>query len=169
VQDNLTKLTRCSPLEKTILYWLAINREWTTREWTTISELASDIVPSVSRADLLEALESLSWRSLIEKQSGSYTQQPVVMEYIIDCITKQICQEILDQEISILNSHAVLKAQGKEYIKDTQINQILKPILDRLLAELDSQGNVEKQLAQLLCREVAVRGTLAIAKSVHQR
>jgi hypothetical protein len=74
---------RLSPLEKTIMYRLAIKRNW-----TTISELAADLVPSVSRAKLLEALESLSWRSLIKKRSGSYTQPPIVMEYLTDRLTE---------------------------------------------------------------------------------
>lgn len=76
---------RLSPLEKTIMYRLAMKREW-----MTISELAADIVPSVSKADLMEALQSLSWRSLIEKQSGSYTLQPVVMEYVTDQLSDRI-------------------------------------------------------------------------------
>jgi len=46
---------RLSDLEQTILYWLAINREW-----TAIAELEEDIIPAVSRASLLEALESLN-------------------------------------------------------------------------------------------------------------
>ncbi|MFN6566995.1 hypothetical protein [Dendronalium sp. ChiSLP03b] len=54
---------RLFPLEESIMCWLAINREW-----TTISELQADIIPTVSKGEILEALESLSWRSLIEKQ-----------------------------------------------------------------------------------------------------
>jgi WD40 repeat protein len=141
------QLRRCTPLEKTIMYWLAINREW-----TTISELATDIVPPVSRADLLEALESLSWRSLIEKRSGSYTQQPVVMEYVIEYIITRICQEIFGQPIALLNRHALLKAQGKDYVKDAQISQILQPILNRLHTALGSQENIEHQLRQILVK-----------------
>nr|MDJ0577749.1 NB-ARC domain-containing protein [Xenococcaceae cyanobacterium MO_234.B1] len=83
------QLNRLSPLEQTIMYWLAINREW-----TKISELAADIVPSVSQPKLLEALESLRWRSLIEKQVGSYTQQPVVMEYVTERLIEQVTREI---------------------------------------------------------------------------
>jgi hypothetical protein len=50
------------------MYWLAINRDW-----TTISELAEDIVPAVPRTSLLEALESLQWRSLCSKNSRAVT------------------------------------------------------------------------------------------------
>ncbi|MEG4581026.1 NB-ARC domain-containing protein [Microcoleus sp. MON1_C5] len=72
---------RLSPVEKTIMYLLAINQES-----TTIAQLQAHIVPAISRATLLESLESLTWRSLIEKRSGEYTQQPVVMEYVRDCL-----------------------------------------------------------------------------------
>lgn len=76
---------RLSPIEKTIMYRLA-----TTQEWTTISDLATDIAPSISRIELLEALESLSWRSLIQKRSGRYTQQPIVMEYVTNQLTATV-------------------------------------------------------------------------------
>ncbi|MEG4457330.1 NB-ARC domain-containing protein [Microcoleus sp. N9_A1] len=82
---------RLSPVEKTIMYLLAINREY-----TTIAELQANIVPAISRATLLESLESLTWRSLIEKRSGEYTQQPVVMEYVTDCLmgASHFCKDI---------------------------------------------------------------------------
>lgn len=151
---------RCSSLEKTIMVWLAINRTW-----TTIAELASEIVPSVSRAALMEALESLSWRSLIETQSGSYTQPPVVMEYVTEHLIGRVCAE-LEQEAgspviqpiaslmthttAVLNSHALLKAQGKDDLREIQIRQIIRPILKRLLAQLGSETAVEKQLKRVL-------------------
>ncbi len=136
---------RCSPLEKALMYWLAINREW-----TSIPELVADLVPAVSRGDLLATLESLSWRSLIEKQSGRYTQQPVVMEYATDCLIKQVCEEITQEQIAILNSHALLKAQGKDYIRDTQIRQIVKPIIANLLTIFETKKNLEQQFKQIL-------------------
>ena len=80
---------RLSPLEKSIMYWLA-----THREASAIAELESDFVPAVSRGKLLEALESLLGRSLIEKAtptlmkkpSGSWTQEPVMMEYVSELL-----------------------------------------------------------------------------------
>ena len=61
------------------MYWLAINREW-----TSVEQLHEDIIPYVPISKLLESLEALCWRNLLEKQEGNYTQQPVVMEYICD-------------------------------------------------------------------------------------
>nr|WP_263975260.1 hypothetical protein [Leptolyngbya sp. 7M] len=54
-----------------------------------------DIGPVVTRASLLEALESLAWRSLIERRSGAYTEQPVVMEYVTHRLIEQISTELI--------------------------------------------------------------------------
>ncbi|BAY91035.1 MULTISPECIES: NB-ARC domain-containing protein [unclassified Tolypothrix] len=91
---------RLSPLEQIIMYCLAINREW-----TAITKLQADIVPAVYRASLLESLESLTWRSLIEKRSGEYTQQPVIMEYVTDCLIRQLATESITVQTSFFNRH----------------------------------------------------------------
>ena len=136
---------RLSSLEQNVMYWLAIDREW-----AKISELATDLIPSVPRAKLLGALESLSWRSLIEKQTGKYTQQPVVMEYTTDRLVERVSQEIVTGEISLLNCHALLKALEKDYIREAQINRIIKPILTQVLSELHTKKNIESQLSKLI-------------------
>lgn len=59
------QFARLSAIEKTLMYWLAINREW-----TTVEELLEDIMPPVSRNRVLDGLESLYWRNLIEKQKA---------------------------------------------------------------------------------------------------
>jgi len=52
------------------------------RDWTTIDELMEHLLPKPTRDRVLEAIETLYWRDLIEKQQGTYTQQPVIMEYV---------------------------------------------------------------------------------------
>lgn len=99
---------RLSSLEQTIMYELAINREW-----TAIAKLQADIVPAISCASLLESLESLIWRSLIEtrlpkgeaKPTSEYTQQPVIMEYVTDCLIRQRATEVLTVQTSCLNHY----------------------------------------------------------------
>jgi WD40 repeat protein/DNA-binding SARP family transcriptional activator/predicted ATPase/DNA polymerase III delta prime subunit len=161
---------RCTPVETIVMYWLAINRDW-----TTIHELAEDIVPKISRAELLEALESLRWRSLIEKQSGSYSQQPVVMEYVTEKLVEQISTELKHQsnpleqhaptsskkEVSpfsfsfppspsLLQTHALLKACSNDFIRDIQIREILQPILRNLLNHFGSRDNLAQHLSQVV-------------------
>ncbi|KYC37536.1 hypothetical protein WA1_47600 [Scytonema hofmannii PCC 7110] len=143
---------RLFPLEMKIMYWLAINREW-----TTIGELHQDIVPAVSRAELLEALESLSWRSLIEKQSSSYTQLPVVMEYVLERLIQQVSTEIAtglesmgEESYPLFRSHALLKTTVKDYVVENQRRLILEPIAQQLRRNASSASAVERQFQEIL-------------------
>ncbi|MBW4642282.1 MAG: NACHT domain-containing protein [Goleter apudmare HA4340-LM2] len=137
---------RLSPLEQTIMYWLAINREW-----TAISELQADIVPAVSRASLLESLESLTWRSLIEKRSGEYTQQPVIMEYVTDCLIHQLVTELLIVKTSFFNYYVLLKTTVLEYIRESQIRLILQPLIEQLKAAFyHNYQRLEQHLQSIL-------------------
>lgn len=140
------QFVRLSPLEQAIMYWLAINREW-----TTISELISDIIPSVSKGKLLEALESLYWRSLIEKKSSSYSQQPVVMEYVTDRLTEQIYQELAEDSSALycFQRYALMKTTVKDYVRESQIRLILAPIAQQLRISF-SQYQLQQQLQILL-------------------
>jgi len=78
IEDLLDQhFNRLSTLEKHVMYWLATNREL-----VTLAELTNNIVPKVSPGELLEALESLQKRSLIKKNSDSFSQDYIFMEYM---------------------------------------------------------------------------------------
>jgi WD40 repeat protein len=136
---------RLSDLEQQVMYWLAIHRES-----ISVGELQTSLAAPLSKPKLIEVLESLSWRSLIENKSGGFTQQPVVMEYVTDCLIEQVCQEILSESLRYLLSHALIKAQAKDYIRDSQIYLIVRPVLDRLQVALGSTRQLEHQLRRLI-------------------
>jgi WD40 repeat protein/transcriptional regulator with XRE-family HTH domain len=144
---------RLSDLEKDIMYWLAINRES-----VTLSELRYDIISPVPQGKLLEAVESLGRRSLIEKPTptliekteSSFTLQPVVMEYVTSSLIESVCEEIVTQNIDLFRRHALMKATGKDYVKDIQVRLLLKAVIDGLLHDLRSKKNIESQLTQIL-------------------
>ncbi|MEH2067005.1 MAG: NB-ARC domain-containing protein [Nostoc sp.] len=146
---------RLSDLEKDIMYWLAINREP-----ITLKELRDDIISPVPQAKLLEAVESLGRRSLIEKATPTliektaslFTLQPVVMEYVTTSLIEQVSQEIVTENIDLFRRHALMKATGKDYVKDTEIRLIIKPVIDGLLNVLRSKRNIENQLIQILTK-----------------
>jgi hypothetical protein len=92
IRDLLAQqFDRLSDLEQQVMYWLAIHQEA-----VTTAQLQADLIPSVSRVELQDALLSLNQRSLIEKVKStvievdattlevSYTQHPVVMEYVTE-------------------------------------------------------------------------------------
>jgi WD40 repeat protein/DNA-binding CsgD family transcriptional regulator len=136
---------RLLTLEKEILYWLAINREP-----ISLSTLRDDLVSPVAQLRLLEALESLGRRSLVEKDAALFSLQPVVMEYVSDRFIEQVCEEIKTKNIGLFNSHALIKAKAKDYLKEMQVRYLLKPLEDKLLNELGSERAIAAQLGQIL-------------------
>lgn len=136
---------RLSPLEQSIMNWLAINREP-----VTLAELRADLVAELSTPKLLTVLESLRWRSLIESSAIGFTLQPVVMEFVTESLIEQVTSEIVAEQPQVFLSHALIKAQVKDYIRDSQIRVILQPLVNHLLAQLGSPKQVEYKLKRLL-------------------
>uniref|UniRef100_A0A8J6ZI57 PD40 domain-containing protein n=1 Tax=Desmonostoc muscorum LEGE 12446 TaxID=1828758 RepID=A0A8J6ZI57_DESMC len=136
---------RLSELEKQIMYWLAINREP-----TSISELREDIVATLSVGELLEAVESLLRRSLIEKTANGFTQQPVIMEYMTERLIERVSKEIAAGKIDLIMNHALIKATAKDYIREIQIRLILEPIAERISSKFSFKQNIEQQINLIL-------------------
>ncbi|WP_019508951.1 NB-ARC domain-containing protein [Pleurocapsa sp. PCC 7319] len=139
------QFVRLSLLEQTLMYWLAINREW-----TTVEELREDLMPPVPRSRLLEGLEALCWRNLIEQQEGCYTQQPVVMEYVGDRLIEQIVNELTTGELDLFTRHALLKTTVKEYVRDAQVRLILDPIAREWEKTFRAVTALKQQVSNLL-------------------
>ncbi len=137
---------RLSPLEHLLLTWLAV-----LREWTTLDTLSQVLHPRVLRAQLLEALEALSRRSLLERgQQASFGLQSVVMEYLTDELGEQFSQEIVLGPPQQLRQVALAQAQAKDYVRETQVRLLVQPLLLRLHSELGANAQVEAHLLRLL-------------------
>ncbi len=136
---------RLSDLEKEIMYWLAINREQ-----VSLAELREDIILPFPQPKLLEALESLRRRSLVEKNEALFALQPVVMEYVTYRLIEQVGKEIVTLQIALFRSHALMKATAKDYVRDTQIRLIVKSMINWLLTVFGSKTSIEKQLVKIL-------------------
>lgn len=149
---------RLSTLEQEILYWLAIECKP-----VSLPKLREDILSPVALPELIEALESLRRRSLIERTatggSALFTlQQPVVTEYITSQLIKQVCEEIREvckkqkvEKIELLRNHALVKAtEQDEDVKDLQVRLILTPVKDRLYTIFRDERLIEEQLTKIL-------------------
>jgi hypothetical protein len=139
------QFNRLSLLEQDIMFWLAIHQEPISH-----AELAKNITALISRRELLEALTSLSRRSLIETDNTLVSQQSVVMEYTLERLVVQICREIVTGEPVLLNSHALLKASAKDYIRESQIRLILEPILNQLTTYFKATRYIVVQCQQII-------------------
>ncbi len=172
---------RLSEAEKTVMYWLAINREL-----VTIAELREDILLPQSKKHLPEILDTLERQIPLEKsgdrvlmqslmgetpaldssfKSGNppnglsrktalhrLTLQPVLIEYMTERAIEQICHELESGQLQLFNSHALIKATAKDYVKDSQIRLILQPIIEQIIAVLGlkEQNSLENRLSQIL-------------------
>ena len=140
---------RLSVAEQQVMYWLAINREG-----VALAELKQDIVPAIAQRALLEAMESLHQRSLVEKvtltEKKLFTQQPVVMEYVTERLITEVCEELMSGELALCDRYAFSKAQTQDYLRQTQTRLLLKPLLHQLWVVLGSQTAVKQCLDQAL-------------------
>jgi WD40 repeat protein len=152
-----SQFDRLSPLEKQVMFWLAINREW-----ISVSHLHNDLLPAVSMSQLLESLEYLKGRSLIEKKAGQFTQQSVVMEYMTEKLVMATRAEIANQKPLLLLSYALMKAEAKDYVRASQIRLILQPLLALLCSDLGGQAAVIQACRQILLG-LAAQKTLAVS------
>ena len=137
--------SRLSEREQQVMYWLAIEREP-----VTINNLHQDIVPMVSKSQIMESVISLRWRSLIEKNANSFTQQPVVMEYVTDRVIDLAYSAAIESNPEFLMGYALVQHRAEECIRETQIRQILQPLTSRLLAHYGNVETFQRELHNLL-------------------
>ncbi|HEY9810405.1 MAG TPA: NB-ARC domain-containing protein [Halomicronema sp.] len=130
---------RLAPLEKQILFWLAINREP-----VSLNCLREDL-RLVSSGRLLEAVEFIGWRSLIEIKTTEmgqlFTLQPVVMEYVTGRLIEGVCDEIRAfqesenlAEFNLFKDHALMKAEVTDAVRFSQKQIILQQVIEELLS-----------------------------------
>ncbi len=139
------QFVRLSAVEQQIMFWLAIDREW-----VSVKELQADLLPTVSIGQLLESLEYLQGRSLIERKDGRFTQQPVVMEYAIEQLLRLVRQEICSGSPQLFLHYALMKAQAKDYVRESQIRVIVLPLLTMLESDLGGRESIGLALKQIL-------------------
>ncbi len=140
---------RLSERERELLYWLAIEREAVSLE-----QLRENMLQSGSKSRLVETLDALRRRSMIESASGvhgtQFTLQPVVMEYVSYELVERVSRELEKGELDLLTSHRLTKAQSKDYVRESQLRLLLAPLRERLYAAMHSKENIARRLSGLL-------------------
>ena len=136
---------RLSKLEFDTICWLAIERESISH-----NQLCSNMLNLVSSGELLEALDSLRRRSLIEKSNdGKFILQPVIEEFVTKRFVEYIYEEVNAEKPGFLVSHALIKAQSSDYVRSSQVRLILAPLASKLL-NVVGKAECERKLRRLL-------------------
>jgi WD40 repeat protein len=145
VRDVLEQqMKRLSAREEEIVYWLAIEREA-----ITLSNLQEDIAHPLLKGELQEAVSSLQRRQLIETSATGVTLHPVIMEYLTDRFVDRVSEEMKTERLEFFERYPLLKAQAKDYIRESQRLLILQPLGQRLLISFSKEA-LEQRLQSLL-------------------
>ncbi len=162
VRDLLhSQFARLSTLEQSVMLWLAVKREP-----VFIRDLARALFPAPHRVDLLEAVRSLHRRSLVDIRpdlpaetlpglSGAGSRfgiQNMLIEFLTEYLVQSAASELSAGEPHLSETHALIEASAKEYVRDSQVRLILAPIAETLLATSDLSW-VRQRLVTLLDRQ----------------
>lgn len=138
---------RLSVLEQQVLSWLAI-----LREPVSLQDLLAVLNTARSSAQMLEALDGLLRRSLIERGQlpGNFTLQSVVMEYATRRLIEEVTSEIEQGRLTSLVEYGLCQAQAREYVRQIQKSLLVVPLLNRLQSTYREQADLEERLRSLL-------------------
>jgi hypothetical protein len=142
------QVERSSAPEQQVLLALAAEREP-----VSLAALLDALGPRVGRGAVLEAVEALRRRSLVERAeaaaAAAFTLQSVVLEYATDRLVEQVADEIERGRHALLVEQPLIQAQARDYVRQSQERLIGAPILQRLKAHRD-EGGAERRLLALL-------------------
>lgn len=141
------QFARLAPLEQALLYWLAIEREA-----VTLQRLEGNLVEHPPKRIFVEALRALQRRSLVEQHQATFSLQNVLIEYLTEQLVEQVADELgrhlpsgeqnetptSDLGTAYFNRFALLQADAKEAVRQSQLRLILQPIAQRLSDQLGS-------------------------------
>jgi WD40 repeat protein/transcriptional regulator with XRE-family HTH domain len=170
LQDQFARL---SAAEESIMLWLAI-----LREPVTVPQLANVLAKPLPGAQLLEALDTLRGRSLIERgqAKGTFTLQSVVLDFATTRLIEAAVSEIERGRLHRLIDHRLELANAMEYIRQAQVRLIIAPILVRLRSSYADAAAIRARLLELLeplrgqsdeYQEYAPANLLALLRALH--
>jgi WD40 repeat protein/DNA-binding SARP family transcriptional activator len=129
------QFSRLSEVEQALMRWLAIEREP-----LSLQHIHQHCMQQVTPRRLIEAIRSLQRRSLLDEQHGRFTLPNVVMEYVTDSFVEAISAELRQRTPRLLAQHALMRAQSKTYLRQTQQRLFVLPIATLLQTELGVAG-----------------------------
>jgi WD40 repeat protein len=155
---------RLTTEEQQVMYWLAIGREP-----MSIGDLAASLHPAWNQHRqgdyLLSALQSLhrrsmifsrsepgnaSWEQLRQRGKRHWSLQPMVMEYVTGKFVEQLCIEIERSQPFLLDTHAIVQANAKEYLRLAQLRTIVQPAIEVLRTQIGNSQQIGRHLRHIL-------------------
>ena len=143
LDQHFARLTR---LEQDILFWLAIEREQVELHF-----LHTQLLQAPPMRVLIEALNSLRRRALIERQADGLSLQNVITEYLSERFIEIMVHEICTGSFDRLHTHPLITTQAKQYIRQSQERLLLQPVAERVAIQFRT-GGLAQQMHLLLAK-----------------
>ncbi|MEO1621200.1 MAG: NB-ARC domain-containing protein [Cyanobacteria bacterium J06632_3] len=132
-----------SSAERTLLYWLCINREA-----VTLAELKQDIRLPAEQKALPVTLQQLRQHLPLACGQQSFGLQPVILEYVTERLVAQIAQAIEVSDWPTLDNYVLVKTSLKDYVQTGQRRLILRPLCEWAIAHFGSPPQARALLLQ---------------------
>jgi len=137
-------------MEHSLMLWLAIEREP-----CTVARLQENLYPRQKTADVIQGLESLLGKALVECTPAGITLQPVIMEYATERLIDAAAREILEREddgSATLSHHALLLATAKDHLRATQKRLLIDPFIALCVEQLGTRQALKARLEDRFAR-----------------
>jgi WD40 repeat protein/transcriptional regulator with XRE-family HTH domain len=142
------QFNRSSTVEQKVLLILAVEREP-----VSVAHLLAILRPDYGGGAVLEAVEALRRRSLVERGdaagAAAITLQSVALEYVTDRLVEHVAEEIARGRPQRLAELPLIRAQAKDHVRRTQERLIGVAILQRMNAQRGRAGT-QQALLRLL-------------------
>ena len=135
---------RLPALSHEVLYWLAVERQP-----LMLNKLADRLVLRRATGELVDVLQSLQRCSLVEQNSDGFFLPNVVSEYVVDRLLHQLQYEIVRDDFYTLHRVALLTTDSPDYVRQTQLRLIVRPLARSLLTAF-AHVDMRVKFAQLL-------------------
>ena len=148
---------RLSAIEQQLVYWLAIERDPISGAHLRSNLVLNHQMPG----EIINALQSLSRRCIVTCKDRNWSIPPVTIAYVTNRSIDRFVAEFtppdstspltdLIERFCHLNTYAIIQAQTKNYLRQTQIQSILRPLLARLRDRWDDPAQLSQHLRQIL-------------------
>ena len=117
----------------------------------SLADISEEMAPNTRRGMVVEAIETLRRRSLVERgdQGATFTLQSMVLEYVTNRLVETVAEEIEHERPLVLVEQPIIKAQAKDYVREAQERLIGTPILQQLTEQRGGDEAAQRLLALL--------------------
>ncbi|MDJ0730250.1 MAG: helix-turn-helix domain-containing protein [Crocosphaera sp.] len=132
-------------IEKNVMYWLAIYRNP-----INLFEL-KHIMGGLLSDQILTIIKHLKSRFFVEsKNEGVLIQPPMIRDYLIKKLINDMTEEIINENFNLLNDFPLFLPTETIKVREDQEKFILKPIIEKLKAKLNTEEQVREHLRKIL-------------------